>query len=139
MGGYLVASAAHALGIKKAKEMWMLCRRYTAQEALQMGLVNAIVPLAKLEEEVDRWCDELLNIVPTCLAIVKKSFRAVDSTMESESNKAFSLIAPDIPLEALWEKLGSGEVKPSPQFLTEMAEAQKAFFEKRTANFWKRE
>ena len=52
----------------------MLSRRYSAAQALDMGLVNVVVPLAKLDEEVDKWCRELLALSPTCLKILKASF-----------------------------------------------------------------
>ena len=52
----------------------MLCRRYTALEAYQMGLVNKVVPLERLEEEVDRWCEELLAVSPGCLESLKAAF-----------------------------------------------------------------
>ena len=73
-GGALVTYLSRVVGHKKAREMWMLCRRYTAQEALEMGLVNAVVPLDKLDEEVDKWCQEILEMNPTCLRIIKASF-----------------------------------------------------------------
>ncbi|MBI4190364.1 MAG: enoyl-CoA hydratase/isomerase family protein [Betaproteobacteria bacterium] len=72
--GYPVAQAANVLGHKRAREMWMLCRRYTAQQALEWGLVNSVVPMAKLDEEVRKYCDELLALSPTCLKVVKRSF-----------------------------------------------------------------
>jgi 2-ketocyclohexanecarboxyl-CoA hydrolase len=74
-GGYPVAHAASVLGHKRAREMWMLCRRYTAQQALEWGLINAAVPREGLDAEVRRWCDELLALSPTCLRTVKTSFR----------------------------------------------------------------
>ena len=52
----------------------MLCRRYTAKQALDWGLVNAVVPMEQLDEEVRRWCDELLALSPTCLKIFKATF-----------------------------------------------------------------
>lgn len=75
-GGPIVSYLAAIIGQKRAREMWMLCRRYTAQEALAMGLVNAVIPMAKLDDEVTRWCDELLALSPTCLKILKASFVA---------------------------------------------------------------
>ena len=74
-GGYVVAHAASVIGHKRAREMWMLCRRYTAKQALEWGLINAVVPQAELDAEVRRWCDELLALSPTCLRTVKTSFR----------------------------------------------------------------
>lgn len=74
-GGYPVTHAASILGHKRAREMWMLCRRYTAQQALDWGLVNAVVPAAELDAEVERWCGEILALSPTVLRLVKASFR----------------------------------------------------------------
>ncbi len=73
-GGPIVSYLARVVGHKRAREMWMLCRRYTAQQALEWGLVNAVVPYPKLDEEVNRWCEELLALSPTCLRILKASF-----------------------------------------------------------------
>jgi 2-ketocyclohexanecarboxyl-CoA hydrolase len=74
--GYGTAYLARVIGEKKAREMWMLCRRYTAAEALAMGLVNAVVPHDQLDAEIDRWCGELLEKSPMALAIVKRSMNA---------------------------------------------------------------
>lgn len=64
------------VGMKKAKEIWYLCRRYTAGEALEMGLVNCVVPPEKLDGEVDKWCRELLEKSPTALKMLKYAFHA---------------------------------------------------------------
>jgi 2-ketocyclohexanecarboxyl-CoA hydrolase len=72
--GYL----ARIVGEKKAREIWYLCRQYTAQEALDMGLVNKVVPLKDLRAEVEQWCQELLDKSPTALALAKQSFN-IDS------------------------------------------------------------
>ena len=72
--GYFVPYLTRVIGAKRAREMWMLCRRYTALEAYQMGLVNTVVPLERLEEEVDKWCAELLAVSPGCLEILKATF-----------------------------------------------------------------
>lgn len=64
------------VGMKRAKEIWYLCRRYTAAEALEMGLVNCVVPPDKLDEEVEKWCQELLAKSPTALKMLKYSFHA---------------------------------------------------------------
>jgi naphthoate synthase len=73
-GGKPVAYLAHVVGTKKAREMWMLCRKYNAQEAIQMGLINAIFPVDKVDEESEKWAQELLEMNPTCLRIVRTSF-----------------------------------------------------------------
>jgi 2-ketocyclohexanecarboxyl-CoA hydrolase len=72
--GGIVSYLVRVAGAKRAREMWMLARKYTAQQALAMGLVNAVVPMAELDAEVDRWCAELLALSPTCLRILKASF-----------------------------------------------------------------
>src|SRR5499426_1409324 len=72
--GYL----ARAVGEKKAREIWYLCRQYSAHEALEMGLVNKVVPQRDLRAEVEQWCFELLEKGPTALALAKQSFN-VDS------------------------------------------------------------
>ena len=72
--GFGTAYLARVVGEKKAREIWYMCKRYTAQEALTMGLVNAVVPEARLDEEVQSWCDELNTRSPTALALAKKSF-----------------------------------------------------------------
>ncbi len=67
---------ARTVGLKKAKEIWLLCRQYDAQQALDMGLVNAVVPLAALEEETVQWCREMLRLSPMALRFVKAGFNA---------------------------------------------------------------
>ncbi len=73
--GRYVSYLTYVVGAKKAKEMWMLCRRYSAQEALNMGLVNVVVPHDRLDDEVDRWCAEIMQKSPSCMRILKASFR----------------------------------------------------------------
>jgi dihydroxynaphthoic acid synthetase len=72
--GWQVAQAAAVLGVKRAKEMWMLCRKYSAQQALEWGLINAVVEPEELKAEVQRWADELLALSPSVLNLVKRSF-----------------------------------------------------------------
>jgi naphthoate synthase len=74
--GFGTAYLARVVGEKKAREMWYLCRQYTAAEALAMGLVNAVVPAAELRAETERWCRELLEKSPTALKLAKQSFNA---------------------------------------------------------------
>jgi 2-ketocyclohexanecarboxyl-CoA hydrolase len=74
--GFGTAYLAHVVGEKKAREIWYLCRRYSAQEALEMGLVNKVVPDDQLDAEVDAWCAELVQRSPTAIAIAKRSFNA---------------------------------------------------------------
>ncbi len=74
--GWGTAYLAAVVGEKKAREIWYLCRRYSAAEALQMGLVNAVVPHERLDAEVAAWCAEIVTKSPTALAIAKRSFNA---------------------------------------------------------------
>lgn len=73
--GYPVSQAANIIGHKRAREMWMMTRQYDARTALEWGLCNAVVPLDKIDEEVGSWCQELLAKSPSCLKILKESFR----------------------------------------------------------------
>ena len=83
--GHFVSYLTYVVGAKKAKEMWMLCRRYSAQEALQMGLVNVVVTREKLDDEVDMWCAELMQKSPSCLKILKASFRSLYEPLRETS------------------------------------------------------
>ena len=116
--GLGVSYLARVVGEKKAREIWFLCRQYTAQETLEMGLVNKVVPLDKLEEEVDKWCQEILLLSPTALKFCKLAFNA-----ETDHQLGF-------------DKWSEAAVR---MFWTteEAAEAKKAFSEKRKADFSK--
>jgi dihydroxynaphthoic acid synthetase len=118
-GGAILAYLARVVGHKKAREMWMLCRRYTAQEAFQMGLVNAVVPLDKVDEEAEKWCQELLEMNPTCLRIVKASFDDEIENMPHSDAYFPNLISP---------MFFGGE---------EQLEAMNAFLEKRKPDWGK--
>ncbi len=74
--GYGATLLARVVGHKKAREIWYLCRQYSAQEALEMGLVNTIVPLARLEEETVCWAQEILEMSPMALRFLKAAFNA---------------------------------------------------------------
>jgi naphthoate synthase len=80
-GGYGAALLAELVGVKKAKEIWFLCRLYDAQEALDMGLVNRVVPLAELESETVKWCRQMLELSPFALRLMKASFNAAQDGM----------------------------------------------------------
>ncbi len=75
-GGFGSAYMARIVGQKKAREIWFLCRQYSGAEALDMGLVNAVVPLAKLEEETLKWCGEILEHSPTAIRCIKAAMNA---------------------------------------------------------------
>lgn len=74
--GYGTGDLVRAVGLKKAKEIWYLCHTYTAREALEMGLVNAVVPHDQLDVEVNKWCGELLEKSPTAIKMLKYAFHA---------------------------------------------------------------
>ena len=114
--GFGVGLLARLVGDKKAKEIWFLCRRYTADEALTMGLVNAVVPLADLEAEGVRWADDILAMSPTAIRFIKAAF----------------LVATD-GLAGLQEFAGNAT---GLYYTTdEAAEGSKAFLEKREPDF----
>ncbi len=75
-GGFGATVLSRLVGPKKAKEIWFLCRQYDAQQALEMGLINAVVPLAELENETVGWCREMLTLSPFALRLLKASFNA---------------------------------------------------------------
>ncbi len=77
-GGYGSSLLARAIGIKRAKEVWFLCRQYDASTALEWGLVNTVVPLADLERETVAWCRQMVTLSPIALRMVKAGFNAAD-------------------------------------------------------------
>jgi naphthoate synthase/2-ketocyclohexanecarboxyl-CoA hydrolase len=116
--GFFVPYLTKVVGAKKAREMWMLCRRYPAEQALAMGLVNSVVPLAQLDSEVDRFCEELLAMSPGCIEVLKAAF---DQEMDG------------------YEELGmlSGRLYPDWFDGPEFREGGAAFAEKRKPRFWR--
>ena len=77
-GGFGAGLLARAVGVRKAKEIWFLCRLYGAEESLEMGLVNAVVPLDRLERESVAWCREMTSLSPLSLRLLKSSFNAAE-------------------------------------------------------------
>jgi naphthoate synthase len=75
-GGFGASVLSRLVGPKKAKEIWFLCRQYDAQQALDMGLINHVVPLERLEAETVGWCREMLALSPFALRLLKASFNA---------------------------------------------------------------
>ena len=74
--GFGATQLARIVGHKKARELWYLCRQYDAQQALEMGLINAVVPLARLEEEGVEWAQQILRHSPTAIRFMKAAFVA---------------------------------------------------------------
>jgi naphthoate synthase len=77
-GGFGASLLANNIGVKRAKEVWFLCRLYDAAEALQMGLVNTVVPVSELERETVAWCREMNALSPLSLRLLKSSFNATE-------------------------------------------------------------
>ena len=91
--GYGTAYLAQVVGEKKAREIWYLCRRYKADEALEMGLCNAVVPADELDAEVGRWCAEIMEKSPTALSIAKRSFNAATEHVRGISSMGMQALA----------------------------------------------
>lgn len=91
--GFGTAYLSRIVGEKKAREIWYLCRRYTAAEAAAMGLVNKVVPDDELDAEVDRWCAEIVERSPTAIAIAKRSFNADSESIRGIASMGFQALA----------------------------------------------
>jgi len=114
--GFGAAYLSRTVGEKRGKEIWLLCRQYTAQEALQMGLVNKVVPPEKLQEEAEAWCEEICNLSPTAIKFLKFAFNADSDHIYGFENMSMSAV------RLYW---GTEEA----------AEAKKAKMEKRNPNW----
>jgi 2-ketocyclohexanecarboxyl-CoA hydrolase len=90
--GFGTAYLARIVGEKKAREIWYLCRQYSAAEALEMGLVNKVVPATELRAEVESWCSELLEKSPTALKLAKFSFNADTDHIHGITEMGFSAL-----------------------------------------------
>ena len=91
--GFGTAYLAQVVGEKKAREIWYLCRRYTAEQAVEMGLANTVVSADELDAEVDRWCAEILERSPTAIAIAKRSFNAATENLRGISSMGMQALA----------------------------------------------
>ena len=91
--GFGTAYLAQVVGEKKAREIWYLCRRYTGEQAVEMGLANTVVPADELDAEVDRWCAEILERSPTAIAIAKRSFNAATENLRGISSMGMQALA----------------------------------------------
>lgn len=91
--GFGTAYLARLVGEKRAREIWYLCRRYSAREAYEMGLINAVVPPEQLDDEVAIWCDEIAERSPTAIAIAKRSFNADTEIIRGIGSLGFEALA----------------------------------------------
>jgi 2-ketocyclohexanecarboxyl-CoA hydrolase len=114
--GFGTAYLARVVGEKKAREMWYLCRRYTAAEALAMGLVNAVVPDAELDAEVERWCQEIVAKSPTALALAKRSLNADTEQIRGISSLGMQALALYYQTEESREGVRAFQEKRPPDF-----------------------
>ncbi len=114
--GFGTAYLAQVVGEKRAREMWYLCRRYSAQRAYEMGLVNAVVPHDKLDEEVDLWCREILERSPTAIAIAKRSFNAATESLRGLGSLGMQSLALYYATEESKEGVRAFNEKRKPDF-----------------------
>jgi 2-ketocyclohexanecarboxyl-CoA hydrolase len=114
--GFGTAYLARVIGEKRAREMWYLCRRYSAQEALEMGLVNKVVPEDQLDAETDAWCAELVQRSPTAIAIAKRSFNADSESIRGIGGLGFAALALYYGTEESKEGVAALQEKRDPDF-----------------------
>ena len=117
--GYVMASSAHVMGMKRAREMWLRCRLLTAQEALEAGLCNTVVQDRLVDTEVEKWCDDLLDLVPTCIGAGKQSFEAVDRSLQYSGNFLHMMEPNFWGHPETWEALQAYQERRRPNFWTE--------------------
>ena len=126
VGSYDAAFGAayltRVVGEKKAREIWYLCRRYTAREALEMGLVNAVVPPDKLEEEVDKWCDEILAKSPGAIRGLKAAFNLMSAEIRGLEIQMY---------DTLWRYYATEEAKYYKQSFWEKKKADPLKYRKK--------
>jgi naphthoate synthase len=121
--GFGTAYLARVVGEKRAREIWMLCRRYDAETAERWGLVNRVVPAAELRAEVRRWADELLALSPTALRFVKQSFNVDTEHLAGVGQLAFSGLAQFLKSDEAQEGVRAFAEKRAPDFAPYRAQA----------------
>ena len=114
--GFGTAYLARVVGEKRAREIWMLCRRYDAATAERWGLVNRVVPPAELRAEVRRWADEMLALSPTSLRFVKQSFNVDSEHMAGIGQLAFSGLNQFVASDEAREGVEAFAAKRAPDF-----------------------
>ncbi len=114
--GFGTAYMARCIGEKKAREIWYLCRRYPAREALAMGLCNCVVADDQLDAEVRRWCDEILEKSPTALAIAKRSFNADTASIAGLASLGLQAVGMFYQTEESKEGVNAFKEKRKPDF-----------------------
>lgn len=114
--GWGTAYLARIVGEKKAREIWYMCRRYTAQEAMEMGLVNKVVPAAELEAEVTSWCETIKQHSPTAMALAKRSFNADSENIRGISGFALHAVKMYYDTDESKEGVNAFNEKRKPDF-----------------------
>ena len=114
--GWGTAYLARVVGEKKAREIWYLCRRYSAQEALEMGLANVVVPHDQLDAEVDKWCAEILEKSPTAIALAKRSLNADSEGIRGIGGLGFQAVSLYYNTEESQEGVKAFLEKRKPEF-----------------------
>jgi 2-ketocyclohexanecarboxyl-CoA hydrolase len=114
--GFGTAYLARIIGEKRAREMWFLCRKYPAAEALAMGLCNGVVPHDELDAEIARWCEELLAKSPTALAIAKRSFNADTDSIRGIASMGMQSLALFSGTDESKEGVAAFKEKRAPRF-----------------------
>ncbi len=110
--GYL----ARVIGEKRAREIWFLCRQYGPEQALEWGLVNKVVPAAKLRDEVRTWADEMLRLSPTALKVLKQSFNSDTEHFAAVGQMAFSSLVLFTETDEAREGIAAFNEKRPPEF-----------------------
>jgi naphthoate synthase len=110
--GYL----ARVIGEKRMREIWFMCRQYSAEQALDWGLINKIVPAAELREEVRAWADEILRLSPTALKVLKQSMNVDTEQFAAIGQMAFSSLAMFTDTDEAKEGIAAFNEKRAPDF-----------------------